>query len=169
MQPEIELLDRIKTKDQKALAELMEMYGRLVYHQAVTILRNQTDADDVYQEVFVKVYRYAESCKGTSVKAWISRITFNCCMDLIAKNKKQQQAIESLSAEDSIANSENPQKSSFAELISGYTIDEKEILTMRFVSRLSYAEIAQTTGRAEGSLRNLICKLVKSLRQELVK
>lgn len=170
MNDDIEILTQIKSGDQRALEKLMALYGKLVFHQALNILRNQIDAEDVYQEVFIRVFRFADSCKGSSVKAWLSRIAFNCSMDVIARNKKRQQMVNALATQvNATKSAQDLPGDSFAELIAEFSVSEKEMLTMRFVSKLSYDELSEITGLAKGTLRNQVSKLIKSLRQGVAK
>src|SRR5687767_537557 len=75
------LLARLKARDQKALAELIDTYGTKVYQLAFRYLRNKEDAEEVAQDVLYKVYRKVGPFRGDSaLSSWIYRITFNAAM-----------------------------------------------------------------------------------------
>jgi RNA polymerase sigma-70 factor (ECF subfamily) len=77
------LLEQLRSGDPDALAGLYDLYHRLVYSIAYRILRDSGEAEDMVQEVFLRVYRNASagtSGKG-SVRSWIIAIAYNCSLD----------------------------------------------------------------------------------------
>lgn len=67
-------------------------FKRLVYNLALSYVHNEEDAQDVTQEVFVKVYqRYSEYKPHlSSLKTWIYQITINHCLDVIRARKSNK-------------------------------------------------------------------------------
>ncbi|WP_020601440.1 RNA polymerase sigma factor [Spirosoma spitsbergense] len=67
-------------------------FGRLVYNLALSYVLNEEDAQDVTQEVFVKVYqRYADYKPHlSSLKTWIYQITINHCLDVIKARRSKK-------------------------------------------------------------------------------
>src|SRR5687767_5846697 len=87
------LLARLKARDQKALAELIDTYGTKVYQLAFRYLRNKEDAEEVTQDVLLKVYRKVGSFRGDSaLSSWIYRITFNTAMSRLRKHRAERAA-----------------------------------------------------------------------------
>ena len=77
------LLKRIAIRDEAALAELYDRYSRLAYSVIMRILGSQSDAEDVLQETFVRVWSRAETydaLMGTPA-AWLTRIARNRAID----------------------------------------------------------------------------------------
>ena len=77
------LFDQLCKGDPNALAGLYDLYGRLVYSIAYRILRDSGEAEDMVQEVFLRVYRSSGtkiSGKG-NVRRWIVTIVYNCSLD----------------------------------------------------------------------------------------
>ncbi|RXR19006.1 RNA polymerase sigma factor [Flavobacterium amnicola] len=70
---------------------LYNQYSRLVYNVALNYLQNTEDAEEVTQDVFVKLYKALPQFKAeSSLKTWIYRITINSCHDFIKqKNSKK--------------------------------------------------------------------------------
>lgn len=65
------------------LQQAMETHGDTVYRLALCRLQNATDAEDVYQEVFLKLLRKNPSgWDSEHLKAWLIRVTLNCCADV---------------------------------------------------------------------------------------
>ncbi|MBW5446592.1 sigma-70 family RNA polymerase sigma factor [Cohnella sp. CFH 77786] len=73
----------VETDDPKALLdELMTAYGKEVWNYAYSITRKWDMADDITQEVFIKVYRHLHSFRrDASVKTWLLTITRNTAID----------------------------------------------------------------------------------------
>jgi len=80
---DIRLIDRIARRDQQALAELYDRYCRLLFTLILRILRDRGEAEDVLQEVFVRVWdradRYAPALGVPA--AWLARISRNRAID----------------------------------------------------------------------------------------
>ncbi len=65
---------------------ILAAYGPMVYRLALAQLRNPHDAEDVYQEVFLKLLRQKTIFQSREhQKAWLLRVTVNCCKDLLKK------------------------------------------------------------------------------------
>ena len=80
---DIALLDRIARRDQAGLAELYDRHCRLLFSLILRILRDRGEAEDVLQEVFVRVWDRADSYNpslGTPA-AWLVRISRNRAID----------------------------------------------------------------------------------------
>ena len=76
-----ELLTRLQVGDEHALAELSDLYGTKIYQLAFRYLRNREDAEEVTQDVLLKVYRKVGAFRGdAALSSWIYRITFNAAM-----------------------------------------------------------------------------------------
>jgi RNA polymerase sigma-70 factor (ECF subfamily) len=83
-----QLVARTQSGDQQAFAELVGRYSALVFRLAVSILGREfiPEAEDVTQEVFLKVHHAIESFRGEAeFSSWIYRITFNQAVNLKAR------------------------------------------------------------------------------------
>ncbi len=77
------LIRRIVARDESAVAELYDRHSRTVYSVVLRILRNQSDAEDVLQDVFVRVWTRADTYDDRlgSPAAWLARIARNRAID----------------------------------------------------------------------------------------
>jgi len=94
---DIDLLRRIAVRDEAALAELYDRHSRLAYSVAMRILRSSSDAEDVLQETFVRVWSRAETYDARlgSPAAWLTRIARNRAIDrLRAKRVREGISVE---------------------------------------------------------------------------
>src|SRR4051794_15232380 len=98
-----DLLTRLQNGDQDAVAELATAYGSKIYQLAFRYLRNKEDAEEVMQDVLLKVYRSSAAFRGdAALSSWIYRITFNAAMSRLrtasyqrAQENDRQMAAES--------------------------------------------------------------------------
>jgi RNA polymerase sigma-70 factor (ECF subfamily) len=75
------LIARLQARDESAVHELAERYGPRIYQLALRQMKNPEDAEEVTQDVLLKVYRKIGAFRGDSaLSSWIYRITFNTAM-----------------------------------------------------------------------------------------
>jgi RNA polymerase sigma-70 factor (ECF subfamily) len=93
-QDEVELIRRIKARDEKALEQLYDLYKRLLYGMILSIVKKREEAEDVLQNVFLKIWNKAHTFdeeKG-NVYSWVVTLTRNKAIDHIrSKDYKAQQ------------------------------------------------------------------------------
>jgi len=76
-----DLLARLQRGDEHAVEELSDEYGQKIYQLAFRYLRNREDAEEVTQDVLLKVSRKVGAFRGdAALSSWIYRITFNAAM-----------------------------------------------------------------------------------------
>ena len=84
------LLTRLQSGDERALADLSDAYRSKIYQLAFRYLRNKEDAEEVTQDVLYKVYRNIGAFRGDSaLSSWMYRITFNAAMSQLRTARYQ--------------------------------------------------------------------------------
>jgi RNA polymerase sigma-70 factor (ECF subfamily) len=87
------LVERLRGQDEHALAELSSLYGPKIFQLAFRYMRNHEDAEEVVQDVLLKVFRKIELFRGDSaLSSWIYRITFNTAMSRLRRTKAARAA-----------------------------------------------------------------------------
>jgi RNA polymerase sigma-70 factor (ECF subfamily) len=87
-----DLLSRLQSGDERALADLADAYGAKIYQLAFRYLRNKEDAEEVTQDVLFKVYRKVGEFRGdAALSSWIYRITFNAAMSRLRTARFQRE------------------------------------------------------------------------------
>jgi RNA polymerase sigma-70 factor (ECF subfamily) len=95
-----QLIARLQARDEAAVHELAERYGSRIYQLALRQMKNREDAEEVTQDVLVKVYRKIGAFRGDSaLSSWIYRITFNTAMSRL-RNSRLARAVEHDQARD---------------------------------------------------------------------
>ena len=79
---------------EEQMRRIVAEYGPGVWRLAMAQLRNPADAEDVYQEVFLKLIRSKPEFENAAhQKAWFLRVTANCCKDYLKKNARRESVL----------------------------------------------------------------------------
>ena len=70
-----------------AFQKILRQHKNRVFSYATYFLRNREDAEDVTQEVFIKVWNHWEKIDKTRIVAWMMRVTYNQCVDVSRRKK----------------------------------------------------------------------------------
>jgi RNA polymerase sigma-70 factor (ECF subfamily) len=132
----------------KAYEELMRRYQRTLFNVCARYLGNERDADDVCQEVMLKVLYGLKNFEGKSkFKTWLYSITYNECITQYRKERRKRRLIDALSL-DPLEEASEEKAPKLEErggldrwLVHVNPID-REILVLRFVAELEFQEIA---------------------------
>jgi RNA polymerase sigma-70 factor (ECF subfamily) len=90
---ERQLIARLQARDDAALQELADKYGARIFQLAMRHMKNREDAEEVTQDVLMKVYRKAGTFRGdAALSSWIYRITFNTAMSRLRSTRLARQA-----------------------------------------------------------------------------
>ncbi|WAC03921.1 sigma-70 family RNA polymerase sigma factor [Lacinutrix neustonica] len=87
-------ITKVLEGDSHAFAVLVDRYKDLVFTLALTMTKNREEAEEVAQDVFIKIYKHLATFKGDSkFSTWIYKVTYNTCLDRIKKLKRLQNTI----------------------------------------------------------------------------
>jgi RNA polymerase sigma-70 factor (ECF subfamily) len=87
---ETDLVDRARARDEAALREIMQTNNRRLYRLARGILRNDSEAEDVVQETYVRAFTHLDGFRGESgLSTWLSRIAINEALGRVRSRKPQ--------------------------------------------------------------------------------
>ena len=83
------ILESVVLQKEGAFEELYTIFSEKVYNTALSYVQNESDAEEITQDVFVKIHKNASKFKGnSSVNTWIYRITINTSLNVIKKRKR---------------------------------------------------------------------------------
>ncbi|MHC6224799.1 RNA polymerase sigma factor SigX [Pseudomonas sp. X10] len=132
----------------RAYEELMRRYQRTLFNVCARYLGNDRDADDVCQEVMLKVLYGLKNFEGKSkFKTWLYSITYNECITQYRKERRKRRLMDALSldpveeaSEDKAPKAE--EKGGLDKWLVHVNPIDREILVLRFVAELEFQEIA---------------------------
>lgn len=85
---ELTLVERLRARDEAAVGDLAATYGSRIYQLAFRYTRNREDAEEIVQDVLLKVYQKIAAFRGdAALSSWIYRITFNTAMSRLRSGK----------------------------------------------------------------------------------
>jgi RNA polymerase sigma-70 factor (ECF subfamily) len=86
------LVARMRARDESAVSDLDAVYRSRIQQLALRYVKNPEDAEEVAQDVLLKVYRKIDAFRGdAALSSWIYRITFNTVMSRLRSQRKAQQ------------------------------------------------------------------------------
>src|SRR3990170_3832366 len=86
------LIQQVKVGDHEAFEGIFRRYVSRVYRQALRIMGNEADAEEVVQEVFLAVYKKAKTFRGQSAfSTWLFRLTVNTALTKLRRRKKGEE------------------------------------------------------------------------------
>ncbi len=175
-----ELIERCLGHDNAAWDVLMERYRRKVFHISYKFTGRHDDAEDLTQEIFLKVFRSLEKFnRDADFSTWLSSVARNYCIDHYRASKREKQVmVEDLLAFDlAPAASGNPQRAleegdrrSFLR----HGLDRlppklREAVVLRDLHGLSYQEMATRLALPEGTVKSRINRGREELARLLLK
>jgi RNA polymerase sigma-70 factor (ECF subfamily) len=175
LQDEESLVRRAQQKDAQASAQLYEAYFDKIYRYIAMRIRNEMEAEDMTQQVFMKMLQSISSykSKGVPFSSWIYRIAHNQVIDFFRQqSKKATVDIEGLPL-PSVG--DDPQHmvekqidiDDLKKATKQLTAAQQEVLSLRFAGELSIAECADVMGKSEGAIKALQHSAVLALRKVL--
>jgi RNA polymerase sigma-70 factor, ECF subfamily len=175
LQGEEDLIRRAQQQDNEAFSRLYEAYFNKIYRYILMRVRNETEAEDMTQQVFIKMLHSISGYKsqGVPFSSWIFRIAHNQVIDFYRQQgKKATVDIEGLQI---AYTGDDPQQMmekqvDIAELKKAtqkLTAAQQEVLSLRFAAELSIAECAGIMGKREGAIKALQHSAVLALRKAL--
>lgn len=148
----------------------IEKYGDMVYRIAVNQMKNRSDADDIFQEVFIKWMQYRE--KFTSEdheKAWMIRVTINQCKNVLGSswNKKTGVLDEGIQNTLVYEQQDIPEESPLMEAIEKLPKKYRSVIHLFYYEDLSIAEMSQILNEKESTIRTWLTRARRKLKSLL--
>ncbi len=156
------------------LASLVEVYSRLLFRVAYSVLRSPAEAEEVVQDVFLRVLEYRGSLDAIQdMRVWLVRIAWNLAIDRRRRIRPEQMEAEfaaglvsgSLAADEALNEAER-MRSVMREL-DRLPKAEKQALLLSAVEELATPEMAAVLGRSESAVRALLFRARTRLRERL--
>src|SRR5262245_53932368 len=163
-----QLVARCRAGDEGAWRELVDRFSRYVYAIAVQGFRlPQQDAEDVFQEVFTRVYERLDSLReDEAVRPWIAQLTRRLCIDRLRSGARESDAdideLPEVPAEDVLTKLE--EAFDVHEAMAGLPQNCQQILDRFFARDESYRTIGDQLGLPAGTIASRISRCLDKLR-----
>ena len=154
---------------------LMIEYGNDVLRTAYMYVKDMHVAEDIFQEVFIKVNNKLDTFHGnSSIKTWIIRITINTCKDHLksAWNRRvtvmEEYEESSLQVESDFTELEKQEESKVIQtVIMELPKKYKDIILCIYYHQLTIQEVSKSLGIPEGTVKSRLSRAKEKLRKEL--
>ena len=146
----------------------LERYGDMVYRIALLHMKNQSDAEDVFQEVFLRLVRYAGTIEGEEhLKHWLIRVTVNCCKKQFASSYRRRTV--PMDREDRMEFSyEMPLgEGSIWETVRQLPEGYRDVIHLFYYEQYSVREIGEILELTEGAVKTRLSRARDMLREQL--
>jgi len=173
-QPDSELVRQIQSGEAAAFDELMRRYKRPVVNFIFRMLGNAQDADDIAQDVFVRVYQNLDTYRSeTKFSTWLFALARNAAIDRIRwRSRHRTESIES--APEIVASSGTAEEVNAREIgdqiavaVAKLPEDQRIAIILSEYQGMSYAEIAGVMQCSEKSVESRLYRARQTLREEL--
>jgi RNA polymerase sigma-70 factor (ECF subfamily) len=181
-----ELVRRARARDEAAVRAIMQANNRRLYRIARGILRNDSEAEDVVQETYVRAFTHLQDFRGdSSLATWLARIAMN---EALGRLRRQRPAVEWTSLPPGVleaqiiqfphsANSEDPEKSMAQRQIQHvveHAIDElpdafRIVFITRVIEGMNVEETAEILGLKPETVKTRLHRARTMLRDNVEK
>ncbi len=176
-------LDRLRSKDREAFRDLVVTFSDMVFNLNLRLVRNKELAEDLTQEVFIKVYQAMPGFRGkSSLSTWLYRIAYNVAMNELAKARHRYET-SSLDDSDRPASDTIPAGKEGEDIlgeieqseaiervnrqIETLQPEQKWAITLYYHGEKSYQEISEIMGIPLGTVKTLLYRAKEALREKL--
>jgi RNA polymerase sigma-70 factor (ECF subfamily) len=151
----------------EAFEQLYRRYVKDVYHYALALLRNPTDAEDVTQTTFLNAYRaYRRGDEILKPQNWLIKIAHNVARSRYARSTRRVKEVPLEDHLDQLAipDDERPNVEGVLRALGRLPFNQRAALVMRELEGRSYLEIGETLGVSVAAVETLIFRARRSLR-----
>ncbi len=179
-----ELVRRFKQGDKSAFAELVQAYRKPLYYTILKIVGNETDAEDLTTETFIKAYENIDKYdEQYAFSTWLFKIGNNLAIDFLRKKKRSAPTV-SLSDRVSTSDEDSPtyeevlkeqardtseqvhyrmEAEYVKKIMEQMPEDLRQILELKYVHELTHQEIAEKLGIPIGTVKGRLARARKLL------
>lgn len=169
-----QLVEAFRKGDPEGFRGLVRRYQETMYGFAYRMTGNPMDADDLTQEIFLRVYRHLGKFRGeASFRTWLYRVARSrianfrrrAVLDRLLLNKPEVRGPEAVPAEDPLVRKEETAR--LREMIASLPDRQRLTLILRFFQGLKYREIAEVLECSVGTAKANLFHAVRALRARL--
>ena len=175
---DVALVNALKAGNTNAFRFLVDKYRNLVWHMVLRMTNRQEDAEDLCQEIFIRVFKQMDKFRGDSkLSTWIGSIAYNACVDHMRKSKREVLSDASslgpvnMAASDVSPLLNNIDRKTMTKLvhqiIEKMPLQYRTVVTLFHLEEFSYREIEEITGMPEGTVKSYLSRGREIIRQKM--
>lgn len=171
-------IDLVLSGDTSAYSYLVDRYKDMVYSLALKMLKNEAEAEDLAQEVFINVFKTLSRFKGSAkFSTWLYRITYNRSISLLRKTKRELPTHDEVYLENkgevdfpSIDSVDSEQAIAELRKAIKWLCEEDQLLIMlHYFQQQSVEEIAAVTALSVSNVKVKLYRIRKKLKSQIEK
>jgi RNA polymerase sigma-70 factor, ECF subfamily len=156
-----EVIARIYSGDEGAMALLYDRYSHVVYAIALRVLSDNSAAEDILQDVFMQLWRNPQAFNASrgSLAAWLAVIARNRAIDQLRKKRPEVEPAETVISMDPSLEStveRNQAIKKVRSVLADMPAEQRAALEMAFFEGLTHVQIAGKTGQPLGTVKTRI-------------
>ncbi len=183
---EPELIRAAQQGDQRAFEQLVRLYDQSVLRLATNLLRSPEEANDIYQEAFLRVYKNLHTFRfDCSFHTWLYRIVSNLCLDALRKRKVRREESSMVETSERLldrmdavqerraasdperSNESQELKHTIQEVLGGLSPRERAVFEMRHYQGMRLRTIGEVMGTSEEAAKNCLFRATQKMRAAL--
>lgn len=169
-EPDEALLVACRNGCRDAQRRLYERFGRRTYRLLVRMVGPDA-ADDLLQDVFIKVFRSLDRFDGRSAfGSWLHRLTLNEAFQYLRRHRRRRWTtlVDEVADRRNVANDDSDDRELLARALERLDPDLRAVFLLREVEQLSYSELAEATQVSEGTVASRLSRARMLLKRFLV-
>ena len=173
----LHLIQQVAKQDRDAFSQLYDRFSTLVFSLAMRMLKARSDAEDLLQEVFVQVWRQAQSYSAErgSPEAWIVNIARSRAIDKIRSIRRMQKNFVLTDDPARVESSENVESSAadsetrlaMNSALANLPETQRKVLELAYFDGLTQSEIADRLAEPLGTVKTRMRSGIQKLREVL--
>ena len=179
---DLNLIDGLRKQDPKAQQQILDRYGRDVFAQVVRLVTVVENAEEVYQDVFVKVFTNIKmyDSQRSSLRTWVSRIAYNEAISFLRQKSlptvyfedysHEAETLTDAEVDDTLGQPNQETVQLIRAALQHLPPEERAVVTMFYYEEMSLKEIAFVTGSLPTTVasklsrtRRKLCRIIKML------
>lgn len=170
-------LAQLAGSDAGAFGELYARHVRRIYNYIYYRTGNHHDAEDLTARVFQRALKHVGTFedKGVPFTAWLYRIAHNLVANWHRDRSRrpvvpldQHVAVSEIAIHPEVEAIANEEQGILLEAVRELPDDRQQLLILKFVERMSNAQIGEVMGRTEGAIKSLYHRTLNTLREEVI-
>ena len=165
------LLERFRNGDPTAFDQLVVRHRRVVYLVARRLLRSHEEADEAAQLAFIRAWKARQQFRGDSaLRTWLTRIVLNVAKTM-RSNRVPVDGLDSAGALEDPGDGADERvrreqlRARVRGAVAGLPDRQREVVTLKVFSEMTYREVAEVMGLSEGSIKAHLHQAVSNLRR----